>query len=170
VVLSTGSAVERAAVLHAGSLETRALTVGERFLAAGGDTVRVWDRETLDLVAELRHDFLARDLAFDPDGGRLAVLTATGEVSIWDVESAVRSATYQAHEGYGYAVAFHPSGSFLVTGGQDGRIAVWAPDGSLLHEELLDGWVQTLAFSRDGTRLAATTWARPPHLMIYAVT
>ena len=169
VALTTGAEADVATVLHAGSRENRALAVGERFLAAGGATVRVWERKSLDLVAELQHDFVARDLAFDPDGGRLAVLTATGEVSIWDVDSAARSATYQAHEGDAYAVAFHPSGSFLATGGKDGRLALWGPGGELLHEERLDGWVQAVAFSGDGNRLAASTWARPPQLVIYAV-
>jgi len=169
VALTVGAEGESATVLHAGSRENRALAIGRRFLAAGGDTVRVWERTSLELVAELRHDFVARDLAFDPDGGRLAVVTATGEVSIWEVDAANRSATYQAHERDAYAVAFHPSGSFLATGGQDGRLALWAPDGTPLHEERLDGWVETVAFSGDGTHLAATTWGRPPHLVIYAV-
>jgi WD40 repeat protein len=157
------------AVLLAGYAESRALAVGSRYLAAGGDTVRVWERESRDLVAELPHEYVARDLAFDAEGGRLAVLTATGALALWDVVTAERIASWPAHEGDGYAVAFHPSGDLLATGGQDGRLALWAPDSRLVHEERLEGWVQAIAFSGDGTRLAASTWARPPHLLVYEV-
>ncbi|WP_244931915.1 hypothetical protein [Nocardioides sp. W7] len=156
-------------VLLAGHAESRALAVGSRFIAAGGDTVRVWERETRDLVAELPHEYVARDLAFDADGGRLAVLTATGALALWDVSTAERLASWSAHDGDGYAVALHPAGELLATGGQDGRLRLWTPEGTLVHEERHEGWVQAVAFSGDGTRLAASTWARPPHLLVYEV-
>lgn len=158
-------------VLYAGPFEMRALAIGDRMIAAGGAPVLVWERASLRKVAELPHELVARALAFSPGGDRLAVLTADGDVSLWDPTAGKLLGSFHAHRGDGYTLAFHPTLPLLATGGQDGVLRVWsiAADsmGASRYAETVGGWVQAVAFAPTGTRLAAVTRARPPHLLLY---
>jgi WD40 repeat protein len=172
VVSSSGTGdAERTArgVIYAGSSEMRAIAVGEQLIAAGGDIVQVWDRKTLRKVAELPHKLVARALAFNAAGDRLAVISAAGAVTVWNPQTGEQLSSFQAHQIDGYTIAFHPTRPLLATGGQDGKLRLWSLEGRPVYEEFLGGWVQAVAFAPNGTRLAASTWARPPHLMIYEV-
>lgn len=155
--------------LYAGDNEMRAIAVGERLIAAGGATVQVWDRQSLRKIADLKHKLVARALAFNAAGDRLGVITADGEVSIWDPVAGKLIASFPAHQGDGYAIAFHPRQPLVATGGQDGKLRLWSLTGSSIHDETLGGWVRAVAFDSTGTRLGAVTRTMPPHLKIYAV-
>jgi WD40 repeat protein len=155
--------------LYAGDNEMRALAVGDRLIAAGGATVQVWDRQSLRKVGDLKHKLVARALAFNAAGDRLGVITADGSVSIWDPNAGKLLHSFPAHQGDGYAIAFHPKQPIVATGGQDGKLQLWSLTGSSIHTETLGGWVHAVAFDPTGTRLGAATRERPPHLMIYSV-
>ncbi len=164
------------AVLAAGTGELRAVTIGDALIAAGGAPTLVWDRATGAKRFELPTKFTARALAFSPDGKQLAALTAVGDVSLWDAATGAALGGFHAHDGDGYALAFHPTEPWLATGGQDGklRLSLLTPSvkgtiGALLDEQTLGGWVKSVAFSPDGATLAAGTWARPPHLFLFSI-
>lgn len=168
LVLAAGDRSPRG-VLWEGSSEMRALAVSDELIAAGGTAVSVWDRKTLQKIIELPHKLVARALAFSSAGDRLAVITAAGEVTVWDPRTGDKISSFQAHQIDGYTVAFHPTKPLLATGGQDGKLRLWSLEGRPVYEELLGGWVQAVAFAPNGKKLAATTWSRPPHLVIYDV-
>ena len=155
--------------LYAGDQEMRALAVGDRLIAAGGATVQVWDRTSLRKVAELKHKLVARALAFNAAGDRLGAITADGGVSIWDPAAGKLLASFPAHAGDGYAIAFHPTQPLVATGGQDGKLQLWSLAGGAIHTEALGGWVRAVAFDATGARLGAVTRQMPPHLMIYSI-
>jgi len=155
--------------LYAGDNEMRAIAVGDHLIAAGGATVQVWDRQSLRKVADCKHKLVARALAFNAAGDRLGVITADGDVSIWDPIAGKLLASFPAHQGDGYAIAFHPTQPLIATGGQDGKLRLWSLTGSSIHDETLGGWVHAVAFDPTGTRLGAVTRAMPPHLLIYAI-
>lgn len=155
--------------LYAGDGEMRAIAVSDRLIAAGGATVQVWDRQSMRKVAELPHKLSARALAFNAAGDRLGVITAGGSVSLWDLTAGKLLASFPAHQGDGYAIAFHPTRPIVATGGQDGTLQLWSLAGSLLHTETLGGWVRAVAFDPAGVRLGAVTRDRPPRLILYAL-
>ena len=92
-----------------------------------------------------------------PDGKSLAVATDDGCVSLWSVTDWQRRASFQAHSGVLWSLAFTPDGKRLATTGEGGAVRVWDADTPERHQELgrLDGHGRALAFSPDGQMLAA---------------
>ncbi|MBI4950776.1 MAG: hypothetical protein HY908_01975 [Myxococcales bacterium] len=98
--------------------------------------------------------------ALSPDGATLARCEKGGEVSLWDVASAGRQRVLKGHTKHASAVAYEPSGARLATGGADEAVVLWeAASGKKLRSVPLPKarGVRSLAWSRDGATLAATT-------------
>jgi RNA polymerase sigma factor (sigma-70 family) len=110
------------------------------------------------------------DLAFSPDGRRLAAMTFRQHTArIWDLTADKEPLILKHKEGY--SLSFSPDGKTLVTGGWDKKVRFWDPaDGKLRKEftvELPQGYVVgglvrddvrvfAVAYSPDGTRIAGT--------------
>ena len=62
------------------------------------------------------------------------------------------------HDGGVLSMAIHPSGSAFATAGQDGRVLIWsAAEGQVTQAiDVGSGWVENVAWSPDGQRLAAS--------------
>jgi WD40 repeat protein len=109
-------------------------------------------------------------VAFSPDGTRLAALTANGFLDLWDVSRLRHLRTVvdpttdfesQAADMIPEpAIAFHPDGRGLVYGTWDRRVVSLDPRGSGPPGTVLKGRfpVRALAFDRRGTRMAVG-WA-----------
>jgi len=96
-----------------------------------------------------------RALAWERSSRYLAV-GGGEEVTIWDCGGrgpANRTPTVlEVHEGYVRALAYQPGGPLLLSGGADGRIALWRPEKGTRPLALgrLEGQVTALAWSPDG--------------------
>jgi WD40 repeat protein len=97
-----------------------------------------------------------RNIAFSPDGRRLATGGDENTVKIWDVPSGRELHTLRGHKADVYAVAFSPDGGrWIASAGEDSTVKVWdGGTGKLVrsfrgHEAL----VGSVAFSPDGRRL-----------------
>ena len=92
-------------------------------------------------------------------GEALVVGDAAGGVYAFDGKSgAAIWAQRGVHEGGVLAMAIHPDRSAFATAGQDGRVLVWsAAEGRVsLAIDVGSDWVENVAWSRDGNRLAAS--------------
>ncbi len=124
-------------------------------------------------------------IAFSPDGSRLATPAADGDTVVWNVATQEEVARLEdGHPGGVYAdgwattgrgavvsAAWSPDGRLLATGGTDGRVVVWdvaagAPVGEPLrasvgdgNPSLYSGSVYDVVFSRDGRWLLAAVGA-----------
>ncbi len=93
-------------------------------------------------------------------GGQALVAGDTeGGVYAFDGESGATAwERHAVHDGGVMAMAMHPSGSMFATAGQDGRVLIWdAAEGQVSHAiDVGSDWVENVAWSPDGQRLAAS--------------
>ena len=138
-----------------------------RWLATAGfpiPSLRLWDvrRRTIVSTSFLSPFTIAADVAFSPDGSRLAVAVNDGAgataIQILSVPSLDRLSTVPAPEVR--SVRFSPDGRLLVFGDEQGRVQLYDTRTSRPHGPPLvghTGGVVTANFSPDGQTLVTTS-------------
>jgi WD40 repeat protein/serine/threonine protein kinase len=142
---------------------------GRHLASASGDgKVKLWnatrlDKKYLDEKPEPRHTLQALvpgpsvNIAFSPDGKRLATGGEENTVKIWDVQTGNDLRTLEGHNGDVYTVAFSPDdeGRWIASGSEDSTVRIWdSRTGKLIHTfRGHTGLVSSLAFSPDGQKL-----------------
>ncbi|WP_435019972.1 hypothetical protein TA3x_001576 [Tundrisphaera sp. TA3] len=148
---------------------------GKRLATAGLDeTARIWDvgaRPVRTLAILRGHADAVNVLSFSPDGGRIATGGADGVIRLWDATTGnpIGRATpaWDARDPGGrvlLAMAHSPDGRWVVAGREDGRLfrydAATLGGEQALPTTARQGPVEALAFSPDGSRLAASLVSR----------
>src|SRR5262249_54570888 len=140
-----------------------AVAAGRGFLFGDQCEIKLWDTASGQVVHTLGGHRELCNVAFSPDGKRLA--TTGGEdatIKVWDVARGLEALTLRGHEDGLWGVAFSPDGRFLYSAGGDQSVRVW--DGRPLEDEggpalrTFTGHtarVAAVAFDRDGHRLAS---------------
>ena len=158
---------------------------GKRLATGSGDTtIKIWETGSRRLVATFfGHSNRVHRVAFSPDGNFLASASFDETARIWDLSTgkeAIRPLQYLDREHQYdkvYNVAYSLDGKWLATAGANHNAVVWnAATGSLLFAGRHDGQVSAVAFSPDGTRLAAAgedglkLWEVPSGTLVASVT
>ncbi|MBI1384782.1 MAG: DUF4339 domain-containing protein [Rhizobiales bacterium] len=145
---------------------------GTRILTVSGDhTARSWDARTLlEQFVLSGHQNSLNDGHFNADGSRIVTASNDQTARVWDARSGELLLTLQHNENVKTA-AFAPDGSVIITGSL-GAFAWNAGSGgqvAMLRCDAFAPWVRTLAFDRDGMRLAIASqcsdvWVLDPSL------
>lgn len=100
---------------------------------------------------------LPRPVAYDADGGLLAIGNEDGTVLVCDADSSLPLRTLAGHAKRTYAVMFSPTDPVLATGSLDESVCLWDADTGECRHVLTgsSGWVWPMLFSADGSLLAA---------------
>lgn len=99
------------------------------------------------------------DIAFSPDGKRLATASIDGTAKVWDAATGRELLTLCCHSAIVYSIAFSSDGTRLATGSWDKTAKVWD---AVTGQEILNlrghtDFIRGIAFSPDGTRLATAS-------------
>jgi eukaryotic-like serine/threonine-protein kinase len=98
---------------------------GRLLAASQGEVARLWDNQTFQEIAALRHGAAIYGLAFSPDGTRLATACGDNTIRLWDVAMRREVAELRGHEDYVHAVVFSPDGTRLLSASGDFSVRVW---------------------------------------------
>ena len=136
--------------------------------------MRVWDAATGHALLTLTgHKGRTLDLAFSPDGRRLAASSNDATAKVWDVLTGEELLTLTGHTALVRGMAFSPDGTRLATASGDATVKVWdvSPTASGARAPLTlyghPSGTLRVAFSPDGRRLA--TVSEYGMLRIYAL-
>ena len=146
---------------------------GEHLASASSDgIVQLWDAKRLDKqhldgkpeprIPPIRARVAGPSLnvAFSPDGRRLATGGEEYTVKIWDVQTGEKLQTLAGqHSGEIYALAFSPNedGRWVASAGEDSAVKVWDSQTGAFVRSFRGhtGLVSSVAFSPDGGRLVS---------------
>ena len=110
--------------------------------------------------ARLGKGSVSGNLAYSPDGTRLAVASTVG-IWLYDANSGVELSLLTGHKGSVFSIVFSPDGKTLASGDQGNAVHLWdAETGqhkmTLTGDTRISTTVWSMSFSPDSTTLAAT--------------
>jgi WD40 repeat protein len=109
------------------SVTASTVAEGGIFSAWSDGTLRIWNGDATDSGGRIITSGDAGDvhqLAADADGRRLAAVTASGQILVWDTETGAQLATLEPDAGVFTAVDLTADGTQLITGDSDGRVVL----------------------------------------------
>lgn len=170
-------AAEKLKTLQTGLPVRNGLTLSDngRFIAAAEGSYRdgeghrtvieVWDTTAENPIQVLNTGEILGvwNVLFSPDATMLAVDTqknAQSGIRVWEIETGRKLLTKSGFEAYWTrALAFSPSGKYLVSGDEASNLRVWdITKGESVIWETYPTGIQALAFSPSGDYLAVALW------------
>ena len=144
---------------HSGYVYGVAFSSDGQYIASCGldRSIRLWERSTGRELRVLRgHQGFVRGVAFSPDSRRLVSVAEDDTVRLWQVSSDADPVTLHGHQHFTTCVAFSPDGFLIASGSMDSTAKIWLAGCTGQTSFHGKSWVQNLAFSPNGQRLAAS--------------
>lgn len=96
-------------------------------------------------------DNIINQIAYHPDGNRIAAAYSSGEVDIWDIKKESIIKTIKAHEAPVFSITYSWDGNIIITGSKDKTIRIFNPDTGVNINTLIGhkGWIKKVSVSFD---------------------
>uniref|UniRef100_A0A3P9LKL7 WD repeat-containing protein 3 n=1 Tax=Oryzias latipes TaxID=8090 RepID=A0A3P9LKL7_ORYLA len=121
-------------------------------LSASGDTVKVWNRSTLQVIRTMTCEYALCSL-FVPGDRQIILGTKSGKLQIFELASGSLLETSDAHDGAVWSLCLAPDQRGIVTGGADKTVKFWEfeliKDQSSAQKRLTVKQVRTLQLEDD---------------------
>ncbi|KAI0212489.1 WD repeat-containing protein 3 [Lamellibrachia satsuma] len=101
-------------------------------LSASGETVKVWNRSSLNCIRTMSCDYALTSL-FAPGDRHVIIGTKGGKLQIFDVAAGTLLETIDAHQGAVWSVSLSPDKRGIVSGSADHDVKFW--DFELITDE-----------------------------------
>lgn len=149
-----------------GYLFSAALSPDDKLLAVGtyraltplyDHRIHLIDLDTGKMVRSLKgHSYTIYDLAFSPDGEKLASASHDATLRIWDVKTGKTLQVLKGHSAPVHGVAWSPDGTRLVSGSLDKTARIWSLDTGTATAVMRDhqDQIPTVDWSPDGKTVA----------------
>ncbi|MEM9459005.1 MAG: CHAT domain-containing protein [Myxococcota bacterium] len=152
---------EEAAYRGTGMVQQIAISPdGRRVAVALERLVELWNIRQREKVATLRgHRANVRDVAFSPEGRRLATVSRDKAVRLWSADSGAALGVLDGHTEPIVRVNYSPDGQTIATADESGTVRLWQAHCGT-EELLLPGHgaeVRRMALSSDGSWVAMAT-------------
>jgi eukaryotic-like serine/threonine-protein kinase len=131
------------------------------------NTVQIWNALTGDNPLIYRdHFYFVNDVAWSPDGKKIASASADTNVQVWNVATGSNILTYRGHSNRVNAVAWSPSGTRIASASDDRTVQIWdATTGELiLAYQGHTKEVSSVAWSPNGARIASAGYDGTVHV------
>ncbi|XP_069035330.1 WD repeat-containing protein 3 [Lepisosteus oculatus] len=93
-------------------------------LSASAETVKIWNRSTLQVIRTMACDYALCSL-FVPGDRQIVIGTKSGKIQIFDLASGSLLETTDAHNGALWSICLCPDQRGIVTGGADKTVKFW---------------------------------------------
>jgi NACHT domain- and WD repeat-containing protein len=138
---------------------------GRRLIAGCSWDLKIWDVASWTKLAEFRaHRFAVEGTACMPKGQQV-VTWSNGKVKLWDVETLQEIGSLEEPSGSLTAFSLSYDGHWFATASADGTIRIWnskvldqnipQPKPNAVEHDTVYKWMDSCAYSPDGSRLAA---------------
>ncbi|XP_075994682.1 WD repeat-containing protein 3 [Genypterus blacodes] len=114
-------------------------------LSASGDTVKVWNRSTLQVVRTMSCEYALCSL-FVPGDRQIILGTKSGRLQIFELASGSLLETVDAHDGALWSLCLAPDQRGIITGSADKTVKFW--DFELIKDQQADQKRLTLKHTR----------------------
>jgi len=154
--------LERTFINHKNIVTAVRFTPDDSLVVSGSvdSTIKIWKRESGEIVREIRHPEAISYLDLSNDGKFIATASYDSKIRIWNVRDGSRVKEFMGHTGTIWAVAFSPDGKKIVSGGDDASVRIWdvATGNLLLNLKGHDRIVWAVRFSPDGSKIASSSF------------
>ena len=116
---------------------------------------RVWEADTGRELLKLWHPGSVAQVAWSPDGKRLATASWAQRVTVWDATTGKETFSLRGHRGRVNSVAWSPDGARLASAGDDGTVKIWGALGKQDALVIDRAGAEGLAWSPKGNRVAS---------------
>jgi WD40 repeat protein len=129
-----------------------------RLATAGADgALRVWDWREGALLHTIEHGYAILDVSFRPDGARLVTAGLQPVIRLFDAEARPVRQFSEAVVQSVHSVYFHPSGSYVLSGGGSKQWQMWAESSDTPVRSCPghNGTIRRAVWNRAATRVAS---------------